>query len=361
MNLSLCLRVIKRLIILGPILQLAVGCGTPASTPSATGQTNTTQQVGGVDGGGGDLPQSTEGQVRAAVAAAFSPHLEHVFYNLALRATLVDDPYVKRVMAKFYDNTVGQKNWVNSQPIFIDIKKTKFNLVEEGGCLERNGRTHPMGVAQFALAEPICVSIPLLRSVPDNELTKQIVGLFVHEFAHHFGFGEFDASKIQHYVLRNYDQLAWFPEEISVKLSDVELVVDALQRWRSNFFLFQGGKNVEKIHLDETEPYCQLEVFYQGESSEKSVGTKKQVRLRTGDISVRLHHRSSSASCDAKGCGVRSMGFHVNRVWGGNYWNASGAQMQSDGELQASIMGITCIGLGLKHMDIPLAFERGDL
>ncbi|MBX9765780.1 MAG: hypothetical protein K2X47_00790, partial [Bdellovibrionales bacterium] len=287
-------------------------------------------------------------------------HLNHVFYNLALRALLVDDPYVKRVMLKFYDQTVGQKNWTASQPIFIDLRKTNFNLNQDGGCLEKSGRPHPMGVSQFALAEPICVSIPLLRSVPDNELNKQIVGLFVHEFAHHFGFGEFDASKIQHYVLKNYEKLAWFPEEITIKLSDVELKPAANERGLDAFFLFQRGKAIERNELDESEPYCQLSVQYDDNSFDESLKKKKRFSFKTGDVSLRLISTSSSASCDSKGCGVRGLHFQVNRVWDGNSWRGTGARLHAtDGSgIGASIYGVDCSGTSLKHMDIPLTFQE---
>ncbi|MBX9768313.1 MAG: hypothetical protein K2X47_13650, partial [Bdellovibrionales bacterium] len=66
MNTNRVLPNVAAVILMGTCLQLTLGCGHPSPEPTAAVQTDTIQQTGGVDGGGGDLPQSTVGQVTEA-------------------------------------------------------------------------------------------------------------------------------------------------------------------------------------------------------------------------------------------------------------------------------------------------------
>ncbi len=315
--------------------------------------------AGGVNGGGGDVLQSSAEKVASEVEKAFYYYLPNLFYNLALSE--FDDPYVKRVTNKLFIENVGEPGWENSQPIFDDLKSTKYWLKNEGGCLESRKESHAMGVEKFQLGEPICVSVPLLRVLPAQDLTQQIVGLFAHELAHHFGFGELDATKLQFYVLHNYQMLTGFPDDLRIRLNPLEFTVSRGKGEETREFFFQSGRSVDKTQIDKAQPHCVAYIDLDNKTREDIVLHKKEITLKSEKSSVRLSTQGGGVACGSpKGvCKTTAVEFMVNRVWDGDVWRSYGSSLERKHKVKSHnrITTITCYAKNLRSRDVVRTFE----
>jgi hypothetical protein len=320
------------------------------------------EKQGGVDGGGGDILQSTEYQVERAVNLAFKGSMGHVFYNLGL--TKVEDPYVKRIMERMYNDQVGEKNWPKSQPVFQNLVATKYKLQKEG-CKEEGGKSHAMGVDHFKLQETICVSTDTLRALPPEDLHEQIVGLFAHEFAHHFSFNEYDAVKFQTYIVHNLKELNSIPNEFSVDVPDTILQHKNLnpESGRQNF-IFQQGKLVERNEVDPDLTACVLVLqlgpeFYPIDANEKKALPIFHLQAQSFQLKY-LEVAGSTANFEEEYSTYKETqrGFYLNPRWSNGIYESSGAAVSTKDfpSGKTTIYSVYCYGKNMHLQDIKRAF-----
>jgi hypothetical protein len=355
------LRAIQKSALLGGITVVFAlsACSQNPTSPSSA--TVNTQPQGGVDGGGGDFLQSTEYQVKSALDLVYYVHLADVFYNLAL--TNVEDPYVQRVKEKWFNDEVGHGDWKQTQPIFQSLRDTKF-VVQDKGCQENSeGASHAMGVKHFKPNEEICVSLETLRKLPPADLQTQIIGLFSHEFAHHFGFGEMDALKFQTYVVHNLEELKGFGTDLRIKIPKLLLQED--QSDISNLtFTFQEGHVVSRNKIDSSKASCGIHVaaapyYKKTYISDSNPNPVFLVPAQT----LLLHYRSGSGSSadfqkKFSRAVVDGLDFIVNPKWTDDMYDIGGipAYTPEGNEGGSMIYTISCSGEDLHQTDLKRVF-----
>lgn len=340
---------------------LLISCAKDTSTSSASPE----QPQGGVDGGGGDILQSTEHQVITELNSAYYMSMGQIFYNLAFLE--VSDPYVKRIQERMYNSEIGTENWQASQPIFQDFLKTKFQ-VQSKGCRESSERnSHAMGVDKFKLGETICVSTDVLRKLPPEELHTQIVGLFAHEFAHHFGFGELDSVKFQMFIVRNLKDLKFTTGALPIKIPALNLELKKRDNNETHYFrfTFQEGRLVEGEEIDKKKPSCTLGVSQAVEVASEDSWNKKipEPRFTIPEQTFQLHHYSFGAGTSdfqktyAK-TAITDVVYWINPRWNGHGYEPEGAlaRAPSKSEFGMKVTSMTCHGESLHLTDLKRVF-----
>lgn len=340
-----------------PLIFSLFGCA-PANPASQSAKPE-----GGVDGGGGDVLQSTSYQVEQAVSNTYQGVMGNVFYNLALSE--VNDPYVKRIMEKMFNDQVGQIDWPRSQPIFQDLVASQFHLQKEG-CLEQSGESHAMGVQHFQLKEVICVSTNVLQKLPPEDLQAQLIGLFSHEFAHHFGFTEFDAVKFQTYIVHHIDELYSFPNMVSVKIPDLILKFEGVANvFYNHQFTFQNGKQIDENAIDPKAVSCTLYIALgDGFYDFKSDKINSNISFALPAQSMHWMHTGDSGSSqdfqtEFSTMAMTGIEFHVNPSWNGHMYDVGGTEVTSvigNKTVSSRITAASCRGSNIHLMDLKNVF-----
>lgn len=318
--------------------------------------------AGGADGGGGDIPQSSERDVRKAVEAVFKLRLPDAFYNLAYAMDQVKDPYIKRILYSFYDRPAMGGDWEEHQPILGDLKNTAYRLEERASCIEPSGKEHAAGVAQLKLGETICLSIPKLRLLPKEDLEFEILALLAHEFAHHFGFGEHEATKFQTFFRHGGKDLASFPQHLHFKLP--ALTIQAMSgetTWPGKVSIQKGEllKDAPPLMSEVKEPVCTLHLAYDRDSFDQFQRKKEFTGFSSAETVLELDPISNATHCKSgQFCKTTSITFHINQVWRGSSYESTGSPLaRIDGKPSSNrIQSMTCEGQSLRVMDLKRAF-----
>ncbi len=335
------------------LISLILGCNTKLRKSSPAGQ----EKSGGLDGGGGDIPQSTEGQVLRATDEVFKIYLPNIFYNLGLKKASTSDPYILRILNSFYNENIGQDQWESSQPIFQDYGKTTLNINKNNGCTDASGSTHFMSVEQFSLSSPICVNVKMFQTIPNEDLKLQLSALFLHEFSHHFGFSEYDASKMQYYVLHNFRELSWFPETFSIdfsKLKNIEKL--SIQNTYFDQIIFQDGKIKDAKDLNKDQPYCSVKIFFDPKEI-IDIDLKKKT-LNYELIPVTITFSIENASYDivpGKSFSVFALKLKSQVYWDGDQWSDSGVTIKRQDKIKSKTQAsstMSCAGSNLRYGDL---------
>jgi hypothetical protein len=299
----------------------------PLLAPSPAPAAEATQpRQGGVDGGGGNLIQSTEAEVKSAVELAFSHYVPTALYNLGLSMDSVKDPSVFRILEKFYSDDVGDLHWEKNQPIFQDLENTSYELKDSDTCLDQENTPHTMSVAKFEQGQTICVSMKRLRAIPAEELNHHITALLVHELAHHFGFNEHDATRIQYFITNKFTPLVKLPEILTVTLNDMELNPNDPLSPYSHLHWIQMGKAVQKIEINKELPVCEIILRQSEEDRLEEYNKKTKIAYKTVSLKLDLRHLQESVSCGPtpgkKGkmkCATTFKSFRVDRIRGNDF------------------------------------------
>jgi len=317
--------------------------------------------TGGADGVGGDILQSSKSQVRTAVNLAMKMHLTNFFYSLAFARDQVKDPYVFRVLTAFYDRPLKGESWEARQPILKDIATTPYIFNEDGGCVGgMHERNHAASVSEYKLGAPICFSVPLLRVSAPGDLQAQVVALAAHEFAHHFGFGEYEATLLQTFVLHNAKILTEFPNQFVVNFKEIKPLT-VLFNFGGQGVAFKAGEMLPKPPStgDSVEPICSMQIefdFKEGDEVRTS-GKFPPLYLLARAIELKSYNMSGGIGLGMKP-GLSEVNFYVNPALGEGSWYSTGAKLyRTDGkETTARLSGIYCQGQGLQLMDLKRVF-----
>jgi hypothetical protein len=324
---------------------------------------------GGVDGGGGDIPQSSVAEVKSAIKSVFTFSLRDSFYNLGLSLKNVKDPYIRRILSLMYVGPYGTPDWEKNQPIYQDIKNTSYVVSDEAdGCKDPNGIPHPATVESFSLGAKICFSVPMLRLIPSEDLESQILALTAHEFAHHFGIGEFEAVKFQTFFLHYGRSLSSSGNRFIFSIA--ELPIPAARTDQRREIIIQNGRQIALSELDRYKPYCYFYVA-SGEKDFKEALKKASKKedpvfpaLLLSAQGFEVSSIESSGNCDTAKpdeCGFTSITYLVNPYFDGMSYEAHGMPLRRQGgeSSDSKIVRFECSGKRLRVMDIKLIL--GDL
>lgn len=132
--------------------------------------------------GGGDVPLSSESQVRHAIRDASAQLVNYLQNNIYSDDSSIDVQIATAILKK------------------ISIEKITSGvdfILSDGYCTDSNRRQHAGGAIIGDTATPICLSMMKLRAVPADSLKTELGALIAHELAHQVGYLEFDAVTFQ--------------------------------------------------------------------------------------------------------------------------------------------------------------------
>ncbi len=315
---------------------------------------------GGADGGGsGDIPQSSAYQVKQAINGVMKTRLINAFYNLAYARDQVEDAYIKRILNTLYDRALEDSDWESKQPIIREIKNAQFSIKEDDGCVGPDGKKHAASVPEFKRSSPICFSVPFLRLIPHQDLETQVLALAAHEFAHIFGFGEFESTIFQTFFLHHGKSLAEVESKLMLRLNATK-VLQFTEGEKLSTIVFQGGKILDQRSAriaDDSEPVCVIRVLLGSKSFDHYLKTNKVPHLGTQQITLDLMHRESSVHCSGDLCGVTHLTYMINPLFNGFGYDGTGSRLHdSSGKVtDDKIVSLSCRAKNLRTMDMKRA------
>lgn len=192
--------------------------------------------IGHEGSGGGDAEVSTPAQVGQAIDDLL-PYAFN-FWGDEYRLDLItpeniSDPELKLAAARIFGepHRISQaKTTAAHQELGIRIKEVlmdgpnpnvsgpqpTIHPIASGVCTGDESEGDVDASTLHERAAPICISVERLTRVPPTALNSELLGLFFHELAHQYGYGESTARKIQFLVLRTLPLV-----EIAQEVSDL--------------------------------------------------------------------------------------------------------------------------------------------
>jgi len=317
--------------------------------------------AGGADGVGGDILQSSKSQVRRAVDEAMKFKLAGLFYNLAFLRAQVKDPYVFRVLNAFYDHPLKGDDWESRQPILKDLQATTYWFNEDGGCAGANHEAHhAASVPEYKLGAPICFSVPVLRGASPEDLPDQVTALAAHEFAHHFGFGEYEAVLFQTFILHHAKKLIDFQDRFVLNLKEIKPMPTVKRPGDQEAVVFQSGKILDQMPPEgQLEPVCVIWIRHEFDEIQeaKKLGRFPELYLSERSIELMVVNSSAGFGHGYKKAGLTGVWFDVNPVMGNFSYEPTGASLRRiDGKnTNSKFLKFSCQGQGLQMMDLKRA------
>ncbi len=215
------------IIFLTSLLSLTVGCNDtqPNINPDS-------RLDGASDGGGGEIPTSTEQQVRDAFAEAYKVVTTGDQFFVVAH---LGDSELERSLTEEQKKTVTQAivnlqspnmsitlhypvmpeddslEWLDQWLMDVEALRAKYSstnladymrmdqivFVTDNFCVSPNNDHADASVDKFDVGAKVCFSIKNLMQLPPQDLQKNIAGLIAHELTHIFGYNEDTAIVVQ--------------------------------------------------------------------------------------------------------------------------------------------------------------------
>jgi hypothetical protein len=180
-------------------------------------------QMGGVNGGGGNVIRSTPAEVKEYlqtvqyVDAYPSTTVKGLMFDMLNAVSEIEmvkknfealplPPRVKEIFSKMSLQRWQISYSVNPSPLDVSpaSRVQKVNLADYKLDLKSDEPCLHLGEARDASYDAdtgkICLSLPRLTGYPSNVFANIIVPLIFHEMAHEAGYGEEDAKLVQNYL-----------------------------------------------------------------------------------------------------------------------------------------------------------------
>ena len=179
---------------------------------------------GGANGGGGSLVYPTRQEVLTAINDIWNYpvagyDIRSAFESLERHLKEIQDPILKEVAEKFFNEAQNPDHASNTYPVFKVLSKVKFTVVETP-CYEKQHRPRAASVLENNLGNifsmslieaykapesfqaKLCYSMPILLKVPRASLHENLIALTAHEITHLFGYpNETEPIRIQNFFL----------------------------------------------------------------------------------------------------------------------------------------------------------------
>jgi len=234
---------------------------------------------GGAGSHGGNTSRSTPEQVKLAVTRDAQMLLPGVFAHIRQEmnqrgeALHISDPALREVFSAMLgsDNSLDIKRI----PALIDLSATPFKIKDTGVCFD-GSKPRDASVLEYKLKSEMCISVTRLTRIPTKALAVQISALLIHELAHHFGFNEDKAQKVQKFVLTH------------IFTSDCFIEVDIRSRDDEAFLIYPKElKNLSDANLIDTD-YLTTRVVFDNEFNHApggsgSRGTTDSIKYETAN------------------------------------------------------------------------------
>jgi len=188
--------------------------GCPANKPTNDGKTSTSsaidpgkEQQGGYDWGGGGVIKSPPALVKRTIelAQAFageqsinkSVYRQFITWNLT--ASSDSQRFNTAILFPNSGNGLGpNEQLITDSPALEAISNKKIKLLESGDCPRpTNERIADASVSKHSLDGEVCFSVGNLTRVAPSDLSRQVMGLLLHEAVHLAGGDEELATKFQ--------------------------------------------------------------------------------------------------------------------------------------------------------------------
>ncbi|MES2769410.1 MAG: hypothetical protein V4596_09720 [Bdellovibrionota bacterium] len=87
------------------------------------------------------------------------------------------------------------------------VKASEIIIKKDGPCASQDKPHGYASIKEFKIGSPICISFYQLKTIPQDSLYKEILGVMLHEYLHALDFGEKNAITIQTVITSSFSIL----------------------------------------------------------------------------------------------------------------------------------------------------------